>query len=121
MFAGAGIVLAADLFAPRRGLVVVLTVLVLIGAAVWAIAQVVFGTEGSALGGAVTVDSFALFFAFLLIGVTLAIVFATFEGLSRVEHHPEFFVHLLDWIHRLCYMARVLKNIIGYYSRCFPL
>lgn len=95
LFAGAGIVLAADLFAPRRGLVVVLTVLVLIGAAVWAIAQVVFGTEGSALGGAVTVDSFALFFAFLLIGVTLAIVFATFEGLSRVEHHPEFFALLL--------------------------
>ncbi|MYE47449.1 MAG: NADH-quinone oxidoreductase subunit N [Chloroflexi bacterium] len=92
---GAGIVMTADLIAPRRAPVVALTILVLVVAGVWAIVQAVSGIDGPALAGAVVVDRFALFFAFLLIGVALAVVIATAEGLSRVEHRPEFFALLL--------------------------
>ena len=92
---GAGVVMTADLIAPRRAPVLALTILVLLAAGLWAIVQAVSGIEGPALSGAIVVDRFALFFTFLLIGVSLAVVIATSEGLSRVEHRPEFFALLL--------------------------
>ena len=92
---GAGVVMTADLIAPRRAPVFALTILVLLVAGLWAIVQAASGIEGPALSGAVVVDRFSLFFTFLLIGVSLAVVVATSEGLSRVEHRPEFFALLL--------------------------
>ena len=95
LLVGAGVVMSADLIAPRRAPVVALTILALLAAGAWALLQVLSDTEGPALSGAVVVDRFSFFFAFLLIGITLAVVIATSEGLSRVEHRAEFFALLL--------------------------
>ena len=72
-----------------------LALLALLVAAGWALWQVFAGTDGPAIAGAVVVDEFALFFTFLLIGTTAAVVIVTAEGLSRVEPRPEFFALLL--------------------------
>ena len=92
---GAGVVMGADLIRPGRAPVLTLTLLSLLAGFLWAILQVITGTSGPAVAGAVVVDEFALFFTFLLIGVTAAVVIATAEGLSRVEARPEFFALLL--------------------------
>ena len=95
LLAGAGVVMAADLAMPRRAPVLGLTLVALLVAAGWALWQVFAGTEGPGISGAVVVDEFALFFTFLLIGVTASVVIVTYEGLSRVEPRPEFFALLL--------------------------
>ena len=95
LLVGAGVVMSADLVAPRRAPVLGLSLLALLVAAGWALWQVFVGTDGPAIAGAVVVDEFALFFTFLLIGTTAAVVIVTAEGLSRVEPRPEFFALLL--------------------------
>ena len=92
---GAGVVMGADLLRPGRAPVLALTLLALLAGFLWALLQVITDTSGPAVAGAVVVDEFALFFTFLLIGVTAAVVIATAEGLSRVEPRPEFFALLL--------------------------
>ena len=92
---GAGVVMGADLVRPGRAPVLTLTLLSLLVGFAWAIWQVLAGTSGPAISGAVVVDEFALFFTFLLIGVTAAVVIVTAEGLSRAEPRPEFFALLL--------------------------
>ena len=95
LLAGAGVVMAADLAAPRRAPVFALTLAALAAALAWTLWLALSGAGGEAVGGAVVLDPFALFFAFLLIAATAAVVLATSEGLSRGEPRPEFFALLL--------------------------
>ncbi len=95
LLVGALVVLGADLVMPQRTPTRALTVVALLVAAGWALWWVLAGTEGPALSGAVAVDDFAIFLTFLLVGVTLAVVIATWEGLARVRQRPEFFSLLL--------------------------
>ncbi|MDA1061636.1 MAG: NADH-quinone oxidoreductase subunit N [Chloroflexi bacterium] len=95
LLVGAGVVMGADLVMPRRAPVLGLSLVALLAAAGWALWQVLAGTEGPAISGAIVVDDFALFFTFLLISVTGAVVIVTYEGLSRIEARPEFFALLL--------------------------
>ena len=95
LLAGAGVVITADLVMPKRAPVLPLTLLALLAAAVWTVWQVLAETEGAAIAGAVVVDDFSLFFSFLLIGITAAVVLVTYEGLDRVQPRTEFFALLL--------------------------
>ena len=95
LLVGALVVLGADLVMPQRTPTRALTALALLVAAGWALWWMLAGTEGSALSGAVAVDDFAIFLTFLLVGATLAVVIATWEGLARVRQRPEFFSLLL--------------------------
>ena len=97
LFAGAGIVLAADLIdrsAPKR----TLTLLTLAVAALYTLWHALTGSASvplEAFEGAVVLDRFALFFAFLLIAITAAVTVAATEFTRRIEQGAEFFSLLL--------------------------
>ncbi len=66
LYAGAGAVLSADLVQGRRATVWGFTVVAAVVALGWTLAQVIFGVEAGALGGAVRVDAFSIYLAFLI-------------------------------------------------------
>ena len=95
---GAGAVVAADLIAPRRAPAAAIAILAALAAAAWALAQALAGTEGEALAGAVVVDRFSIYFAFLLVAVTLAVAVAAAGSAAhdaRSGRRAEFFALLL--------------------------
>ncbi|MDA0301415.1 MAG: NADH-quinone oxidoreductase subunit N [Chloroflexi bacterium] len=95
LYIGAGVVLMADLVQGRRAATGALTLVALGLAAVWALVQIGAGAQGPALGGAIVVDTFSLYFTFLLTAVTAAVVIATSEWAAQVEHRGEFYGLLL--------------------------
>ena len=92
---GAIVVLLVDLITDRRAATAGLTLLVLALTATYATVHVVLGTSGEALYGAVVIDRFGLYFAFLLIAITAAVVLTSFEGLDRISQAGEFYALLL--------------------------
>ena len=74
LYAGAGVVLLADLVQGRRAVTGLLTVVALGVAAFAAVLQAGSGAEGPILQGAIVADRFSLFFTFLLTAVTGAVV-----------------------------------------------
>ncbi len=93
---GAAIVLSADLITERRAPTQRLSFLVLVVAALTAVWQATSDITGdSAFRGAVIVDEFSLYFTFLLIAITAAVVISASEGLARVEQKGEFYALLL--------------------------
>ena len=96
LLAGAAVVLGADLLTDRRVASQWLALLALVVAAAMTFWQVVAGINGqSALGGAVVVDEFSLYFSFLLIATTAAVVIVSSDGLARVEQRGEYYALLL--------------------------
>ncbi|MEX1021770.1 MAG: NADH-quinone oxidoreductase subunit N [Dehalococcoidia bacterium] len=96
LYVGAGIVLTADLVSARRSPKWALTLAVLVAGLIWTLALALDGgARGEAMGGAVRVDEFALFFAFLLIGATLAVALAAREWTERLEQGGEFYALML--------------------------
>ena len=95
LFVAAAIVLGVDLLMPKRAPLALLAFIALTVGWLYTLVQVLNGTEGPALGGAVILDDFALYFSFLFITVTAVIVVVTAEGLSRIEQRGEFFALLL--------------------------
>ncbi len=95
LYAGAGAVLSADMLQGRRASVWGLTVAAGVIALGWTLAQVVFGVEAGALGGAVRVDAFSIYLTFLIGGVLLAVTLAAREWASTIEQAAEFFALLL--------------------------
>ena len=95
LFVGAGVVLTADLIVDRRAPVRSLTLLALAAAFGYALWHAFTGTEGAAFDGAVVMDRFALYFAFLLIAITAAVAIAASEFAQRIEHGSEFYALLL--------------------------
>jgi NADH-quinone oxidoreductase subunit N len=95
LYIGAGVVLLADMVQGRRAATGVLSLAALGLAALWALFQIGGGAEGPALGGAIVVDTFSLYFTFLLTAVTAAVVIATSEWAAKIEHRGEFYGLLL--------------------------
>ncbi len=95
LYLGAGVVLLADLIHGRRAVTGLLTLVTLALAAVWAVLQIGGGAQGPILGGAIVVDSFSLYFTFLLTAVTAAVVVGTSEWAAKVEDRGEFYSLLL--------------------------
>ncbi len=96
LLVGAAIVLGADLVTDRKVSSQWLALVVLVVATVMTFWQVIAGLAGeSAIGGAIIVDEFSLYFSFLLIAVTAAVVIASSDGLDRVEQRGEFYALLL--------------------------
>jgi NADH-quinone oxidoreductase subunit N len=95
LFVGGGVVLAADLVTPRRAPVWSLAVIAVIVAFLWALWHANTGTGGTAFEGALIVDRFSLFFAFLIITATAAVVLSTRTWSARFEQAPEFYGLLL--------------------------
>lgn len=95
LFAGGGLVLAADLVTPRRAPVWVLSLLAVVVAFGWALWHANTGSGGEAFEGALVVDRFSLFFAFLITIATGAVVASTRSWSARFEQAPEFYALLL--------------------------
>lgn len=95
LYAGAGVVLTADLIQGRRAQLWWLTVATAVVALGWTLAQAVFGIGAGTLGGAVRVDAFSIYFAFLVVGVALAVTIASKEWASSIEQAAEFYALLL--------------------------
>ena len=95
LYAGAGLVLLADLVQGRRAPVGLLSLLALLLAACAAVLQIGAGADGPILHGAIVVDRFSVFFTLLLTAVTAAVIVATSEWAARVEDRGEFYGLLL--------------------------
>jgi NADH-quinone oxidoreductase subunit N len=101
LFAGAGVVLVADLLrvgepsvAPRQT-ARNLSLLAVAASTVYALVHAAAGTSKTAFSGAVAMDSFSLFFTFLLLAITAAVVIAASEWASRLEQSAEFYALML--------------------------
>ena len=95
LYAGAAVVLAADLTMVRRAPVRNLALLALAAGFGWALWHANTGSNGFAFEGAIVVDRFSLFFAFLIIAITAAVVVAATEFTRRIEQAAEFYALLL--------------------------
>jgi len=109
LFAGAGIVLLAQLGAPfwaRRGASSIdgrrspslgLALLAIAVAAVWTLWHAQTGSDSAVLDGAVVIDPFAIFFAFLLTAVTAAVAIVAREWTATLddEQAADFYALLL--------------------------
>lgn len=113
LLAGAGVVLIADLITDRRFATQWLAVLVLAVAALMTFWQVAAGLTGqTALGGAVVVDAFSLYFTFLLIAISAAVVISASEGLQRVDQQGEFYALLLTSTAAMVLLAQAMDLIM---------
>src|SRR5438477_4096404 len=75
------LIVMADLFIEKKGLLAALSVLLLgiplgFSAALW-------NTNETAFGGVLSVDNFALFFAYLFIAVAAAVIIASQDTVAR--------------------------------------
>jgi NADH-quinone oxidoreductase subunit N len=95
LFVGAGLVLTFDLIAPRRAPVWGLTLLALAVAFGYALWHAITGSQGEVFAGALVLDDFALFFTFVLVVTTAAVVIASQEWSRGLDQAPEFFALLL--------------------------
>ncbi|MEZ4554595.1 MAG: NADH-quinone oxidoreductase subunit N [Dehalococcoidia bacterium] len=112
LLAGAALVLLADLVSNRRTDVQWLALLALVVATFMACWQVLAGIAGeSALGGAVVVDVFSLYFTFLLLAVAAAVVIVSSDGLQRVEQKGEFYALLLTSTASMVLLAQAQELI----------
>jgi len=96
LFVGAGVVLFADVLSGRRAPRWGLTLAALAVALAWTFVLAMDGdARGEALSGAVRVDAFSIYFAFLLVGVTLAVVLCAKRWADSIEQGAEFYGLLL--------------------------
>ncbi|HRC61701.1 MAG TPA: NADH-quinone oxidoreductase subunit N [Dehalococcoidia bacterium] len=113
LLVGAAVVLIADLASNRRSDVQWLALLTIVVATLMACWQVLAGLPGeSALGGAVIVDVFGLYFAFLLLAVAAAVVIVSSDGLQRVEQRGEFYALLLTSTASMVLLAQAQDLIL---------
>ena len=95
LYVGAGVVMLADLVSGRRAPIWGLSLLTLLAGFAWATIHTNAGTTGEAVNGAIVVDRFSLFFAFLLIAATAAVVIAGREWVTTLERGAEFYALVL--------------------------
>lgn len=111
LLVGAAVVLTADLAGPGLARNRSLALATALGAFAYTAVLALGDTRGEALGGAVTVDEFGLFFSFLLTAILAAIVLTTWEGLGRVRQDAEFFALLLTSTGAMVLLAQSLDLI----------
>lgn len=90
LFVGAGAVFLADLLTPGRAPVRSLALVALLVAALYTTWLAVSGDVRVGFDGAVVIDEFSVFFAFLLIIVTAAVVLASADWAARSDSATEF-------------------------------
>ena len=97
LYVGAGLVLTLQMLWPRGGRapLIPLTLLALAVAAGWGLWHANTGTSGPAFEGAVVMDRFALFFIFLLVIVTAAVVIASTDWAEELDLAGEYYALLL--------------------------
>jgi len=95
LYLGAGVVLLADLIGGRRAMVGAWALAALVVAAAAGVLQALLGASGPALHDSIVVDGFSLFFTFLLVAVTGAVILATSEWAAQIEDRGEFYGLLL--------------------------
>lgn len=95
LYVGAGVVLTADLISGRSAPRWLLTLLTLAVGLAWAVVLAMGDTRGEALGGAVRLDEFALFFAVLIIAATFAVAMASKRWTDSLEQGAEFYALML--------------------------
>ncbi len=95
LFVGAGVVMVADLFSERRAPLWGLALVSIAVAFVWTVNHSVTGTEGDAISTSIVVDRFSLFFTFIIVVVTAAVVIAGREWIATLDRAPEFYALLL--------------------------
>ncbi|MFA7296478.1 MAG: NADH-quinone oxidoreductase subunit N [Dehalococcoidia bacterium] len=95
LFAGAGVVLGADVFTDRRAPARTLALLTILAAALCAVAQAMWGPTEVGYGGIIRSDAFSSFFTFLLLAITAAVLTASGGGLQRVAQAGEFYALVL--------------------------
>ncbi len=107
LYVGAGIVLVADLASERRAPRWGLTLAVLVVALGWTFALAMDGdARGEALSGAVRVDQFSIFFAFLLVGATLAVALSARAWADSIEQGAEFYALMLTSVASMVLLAQ---------------
>ena len=94
LYIGAAVVLVVGIARPEAP-VRNLSLLAIAVAALYTFWHALTGSEGPAFDGAVVMDKFALFFAFLLVAIAAAVVIAAEEWTSSLEQAGEFFALLL--------------------------
>lgn len=92
---GSIVVLAADIIRPRRAPVYAITLLALAAAVLYALWHANAGTAGAAFEGAIVLDRFSLFFSFLILVTTAAVVISSTEWVRSADQPAEFYALLL--------------------------
>ncbi len=98
VMATAGLILLADLVIPRRHVkwLAGLALAGLAGAAVYLVTLILREREASFFSDSMALDNFSIFFIFLFIGVTAAVIIASLDYMERFgEHQAEFFALVL--------------------------
>src|SRR5688572_21030411 len=95
LYIGAAVVFLADIATPRRAPLRSLSLLALLVAALYTAWHAAAGDAAVAFDGAIVIDEFSLFFAFLLIAVTAAVVLVSAEWASKSDSATEFYGLLL--------------------------
>ncbi|MQC25467.1 MAG: NADH-quinone oxidoreductase subunit N [Chloroflexi bacterium] len=95
LYVGAGVVLTADLFSGRRAPKWALTLTTVAVAFLWTLVLAVGDARGEGMYGAIRVDEFSLFFAFIMVGATGAVVLAARDWTDRLEQGAEFYALML--------------------------
>jgi len=95
LLAGAVLVLTIDLIAMRRAELRWIALLVTGVALAYNLQHALTGVEGDALAGAIVVDGFSIYFAFLILAVTAAVIILTAEGMAGIDRRGEFYALIL--------------------------
>ncbi len=98
VMATAGLILLADLVIPRRHVkwLAGLALAGLAGSAVYLVTLILREREASYFSDSMALDNFSIFFMFLFIGVTSAVIIASLDYVERFgKHQAEFFALVL--------------------------
>ena len=95
LYIGAAVVFVADLLAPGRAPLRSLALLALLASALYTAWLAAVDDASVAFNGAIVLDEFSVFFAFLLIVVTTAVVLVSAEWAAKSDSAPEFYGLLL--------------------------
>jgi NADH-quinone oxidoreductase subunit N len=95
LFVGAGVVMLADLFSDRRAPLWGLALIAVVVSFIWTVNHSIAGTDGEAIATAIVVDSFSLFFTYIIVIVTAAVIVAGREWIATLDRAPEFYALLL--------------------------
>lgn len=95
LFVGAGVVMLADLFAERRAPLWGIGLISVVVAFLWTVNHAVAGTEGDAISNTIVVDGFSVFFTFIIVIVTAAVIVAGRDWIAALDRAPEFYALLL--------------------------
>ena len=95
LFAGAGVVLGADVFTDRRAPARSLALLTILLAALCAVAQAMWGPVEPGYGGIIRSDTFSSFFTFLLLAITAGVLSGADAGMKRIAQAGEFYALIL--------------------------